>query len=230
MGVSYSDCFDRESLVNRLIEARGQTTSSSSSSSSARNNVYAPRSTASATATVDAPSAPAIDAQAKQAELRSKTLKDLKLDCSRRNIRYGKFVEKEDFVQAVWKDLEVTLAFSATGLVRPGVVTDVTGGQLDEEMNSSAHNANSMILVDVYATWCGPCRIVVPQLEAASKELDSKVRVVKIDSDKHHEWAARYQVQGLPTMLLIKDGRVIDRLEGAHASNTIVEFVKKHTS
>jgi thioredoxin 1 len=227
LGVSYRDCFDRESLVNRLIEVREQTISVFSPSPTVS------ATTATATATVlDAPASasPTIDAQQKMAELRGKTMKDLKLECSRRNIRYGKFLEKEDFVQAVWNDLRTVMAFSATGLVRPGVVTEVSGEQLDVEMNSHVHNSNSMILVDVYATWCGPCRMVVPQLEAASKALDTKVRVVKLDSDKNHAWAGRYQVQGLPTMLLIKDGRVIDRLEGAHMSNSIVDFVNKHMS
>jgi thioredoxin 1 len=146
------------------------------------------------------------------------------LQCSRRNIRYCDFAEKEDFVKAVWDDMQEALAFSVTGVVRPGIVAEVTGEQLDQEMSSH----DSPILVDVYATWCGPCRMVVPQLEGAAKQLGSKARIVKLDSDKHAAWAGRFQVQGLPTLLLIKNGRLVDRLEGAHMTDGIIEFVHRH--
>ncbi|KAG7355597.1 thioredoxin [Nitzschia inconspicua] len=189
-------------------------------SSNHATNVYTPSSSVS-TSTVTATSP---TAQEKLAELWAMDIKHLKLQCSRRNIRYCNFVEKEDFVQAVWMDMQEALSFSVTGTLRPGMVAEVTGEQLDQEMTSN----ESLILVDVYATWCGPCRIVVPQLEGAAKQLGNKARVVKLDSDKHAAWAGRYQVQGLPTMLLIKDGRVVDRLEGAHMTDGIMEFVRRH--
>jgi thioredoxin 1 len=70
--------------------------------------------------------------------------------------------------------------------------------------------------------------MVVPQLEGAAKQLLNKARVFKLDSDENAKWAGRYQVQGLPTLLLIKNGIVVDRLEGAHMMDSIVEFVQKH--
>jgi thioredoxin len=157
----------------------------------------------------------------KLTELRSMSLIELKLQCSRRNITYYKFTTQEEFVQAIFDDMKGALSFSVTGLVRPGMVAEITGPQLDEELTSQ----DSMILVDVYATWCGPCKMLVPQLEGASKQLNDAVRVFKLDSVKHPDWAARYHVQALPTMLLIKDGRVVDRLEGAHMTDVIVDFV-----
>lgn len=215
LGVSYHDCFDRESLVYRLVEARKSTTNTSTE----RNATAA---TPSATTTT-------VDMEAKLVELRSKPLKELKLECSKRSMRYATFREKEDFVRALWQDMQASLAFSATGILRQGTVTELTGDQLDVEMNSRQHN-DTPILVDVFATWCGPCKMVVPQLEAAAQKLGHKARVVKLDSDKHSAWAGRYQVQGLPTMLLIQNGRVVDRLEGAHMTDAIVDLVERHSS
>jgi thioredoxin len=157
--------------------------------------------------------------------LRSKSLKELKLACSRRSIRYGIFSEKEEYVQAIWQDMEKTSAFSVTGLVQPGAAVELTEEQLDQELSGK----DSLILVDVYATWCGPCRVLLPQLEVAAKKLvKDEVRVVKIDSDKYPSWAARYQVEGLPAILLIQKGKVLDRMEGAHTTKEIFDFVQEH--
>eukprot|EP00536_Pseudo-nitzschia_multiseries_P007072 jgi/Psemu1/304567/fgenesh1_kg.160_\ len=123
------------------------------------------------------------------------------------------------------EDMKKAWSFSVTGLVQPGAVTELTGDQLDLEMTRK----ESLILVDIFATWCGPCRVILPQLQVAAKKMvDDKVRVVKIDADKHSSWVGRYQVEGLPTMLLIKEGRVVDRLEGAYMTNEIVNFVQQH--
>ncbi|OEU09639.1 putative thioredoxin [Fragilariopsis cylindrus CCMP1102] len=102
-------------------------------------------------------------------------------------------------------------------------MVELTGEQINQEIT----NENGLILVDVFATWCGPCRVIIPQLIDVAKQLDNKIRVVKLDSDQNQEWASQYEVQGLPTLLLIKDGNVIDRLEGAYMSNEIIDFVQQ---
>mmetsp|Transcript_19214 Transcript_19214/g.41754 ORF Transcript_19214/g.41754 Transcript_19214/m.41754 type:complete len:269 (+) Transcript_19214:167-973(+) len=192
----------------------------------AKTIVNAPKSCSTASSThQDTTPGNGMDAEEQLTILRSKTLKELKLACSRRNIQYGKFSETEEYVQAIMKDMEKAWAFSVTGLIQPGAMTELTGEQLDQEMNGK----DSLILVDVFATWCGPCRVIIPQLEVTAQKLvEDEVRVVKIDSDKHSSWVGRYQVQGLPTMLLIKEGRVVDRLEGAHMTNEIIDFVQQH--
>ena len=189
-------------------------------------NIYAPKSSnATITPHEDTTKDVVVDAEEQIGILRSKTLKELKLACSRRNIMYGKFSEAEEYVQAILEDMEKTLAFSVTGLIQPGSVTELTGEQLDQEMTRQ----ESLILVDVYATWCGPCRVILPQLQVAAQKLvQEEVRVAKIDADKHSDWVGRYQVQGLPTMLLIKEGSVVDRLEGAFMTNEIIDFVRQH--
>eukprot|EP00539_Tryblionella_compressa_P014904 CAMPEP_0178851698 /NCGR_PEP_ID=MMETSP0746-20121128/21270_1 /TAXON_ID=913974 /ORGANISM="Nitzschia punctata, Strain CCMP561" /LENGTH=274 /DNA_ID=CAMNT_0020517299 /DNA_START=142 /DNA_END=966 /DNA_ORIENTATION=- len=194
---------------------------------SIKNNVYAPPSTASVS------SSQVVSTQQQQqqqqeeylAELRSMSLKELKLACSRRNIRYYKFASPEDYVQALWKCHQKALEFSVTGVVQPGMVADVTGEQLDAEMTG---RTDSVIVVDVYATWCGPCKLLVPHLESAARQLGDQARVLKLDSEKNASWAGRYQVQGLPTLLLIKNGRIVDRMEGAHGADAILGFVQTH--
>mmetsp|Transcript_21732 Transcript_21732/g.24246 ORF Transcript_21732/g.24246 Transcript_21732/m.24246 type:complete len:350 (-) Transcript_21732:190-1239(-) len=176
----------------------------------------------------------------KVAILRSMSIIELKLACSRRNIQYGKFPSssknsKKVYIEAISKDMEYTI----TGLIRPGTMIELTGEELDEEIANCQYysetqdnvNDDGLILVDVFATWCGPCRASVPFLEEAAKRLvNDKVRGVKIDSDKENEWTSRYQVQGLPTLLLLQNGEILDRLEGSYATNEIVSFVQRHTT
>lgn len=159
--------------------------------------------------------------------LRSKNLNELKLACSRRNIRYGMFSEKEEYINAILRDMEKTFDFSVTGLVQPGAVTELTEKQLDLEVSSK----KSLIVVAVFAKWCGPCSVVIPQLEMAARKLiEDEVRVVKINGDKYPSYAARYQVAGLPSILLIKEGHVLDRMEGVSTTTEISNFIQQHLS
>ena len=169
-----------------------------------------------------------MQAEERLAALWSMSLKELKLACSRRNIQYGKFLErseKDEYVDALWQDMERTLAFSVTGLVQPGSMTELTEEQLEEELSGR----ETLMLVDVFATWCGPCRVMVPALEVVAKKLvEDQVRVVKINADNHPSWAAQHQVQGLPAILLMQGDRIVDRLEGTYTTNEIIDFVQQH--
>jgi thioredoxin len=127
-------------------------------------------------------------------------------------------------VQAIWKDMQEVASFSVSGALRPGKVSDISGEQLDEEMTSH----ETPILLDVYATWCGPCKMMAPEMEKVAEELGSKCRVAKLDSDHHPEWAGRYKIQGLPTTLLIHKGQVQGRLEGAFMKDKLLELAQQH--
>ncbi|MFC2109780.1 thioredoxin [Bacteroidota bacterium] len=70
------------------------------------------------------------------------------------------------------------------------------------------------VLVDFWATWCGPCRMVGPIIEDLSKEYEGKAVVGKVDVDSNQEFAAKYGVRNIPTVLLFKDGEVIDKQVG----------------
>jgi thioredoxin 1 len=70
-------------------------------------------------------------------------------------------------------------------------------------------------IVDFWAPWCGPCRTVAPVLDKLAKEYAGKLLVTKVNTDDNPEWAQRYNVQGIPTMLFVANGRIIHRQTGA---------------
>nr|KJB59443.1 hypothetical protein B456_009G254900 [Gossypium raimondii] len=72
-------------------------------------------------------------------------------------------------------------------------------------------NSDKPVLVDFYATWCGPCQFMVPVLNEVSATLKDKIQVVKIDTEKYPSIADKYNIQGLPTFIIFKDGKPLDR-------------------
>ena len=71
------------------------------------------------------------------------------------------------------------------------------------------------VVVDFWAPWCGPCRMVAPILEEIAKEYDGQLIVAKVNTDDNPEWAIRYRVQGIPTLLYVVNGKVVDHQVGA---------------
>lgn len=72
------------------------------------------------------------------------------------------------------------------------------------------------VMVDFWADWCGPCHRIAPTLEKLAKEYAGRVRIAKLDVDRNQRTSGQYQVQSIPTLLLVKNGKVVDRLVGAH--------------
>jgi thioredoxin len=79
------------------------------------------------------------------------------------------------------------------------------------------------VLVDFYATWCGPCQMMAPILENVNAHLKGRLQVVKIDTDKYPQLASQYQIHALPTLVLFKNGQPVERIEGAVASEQLIQ-------
>jgi thioredoxin 1 len=83
------------------------------------------------------------------------------------------------------------------------------------------------VIVDFWAPWCGPCRMVAPTLDKLAKENAGKLLVAKVNTDENPEWASRFQVQGIPTMLFVADGKIVHRQVGALPEPMLREVVNE---
>jgi thioredoxin 1 len=89
-------------------------------------------------------------------------------------------------------------------------------------------NTDKPVLVDFFATWCGPCQMLAPILKKVKSELGDAVSILKIDVDKNEALAAQYQVRGVPTMILFSQGKPVWRQSGVLQEDEIVRTIKSH--
>ncbi|PIB39496.1 thioredoxin [Maribacter sp. 4G9] len=85
------------------------------------------------------------------------------------------------------------------------------------------------VLVDFYADWCGPCKMLAPILKQVKDAMGDRLKIVKIDVDKNQKLAAKYNVRGVPTMMLFKNGKQLWRQSGVLQKNDIIEIIKQHS-
>ncbi|MCH8820925.1 thioredoxin [Patescibacteria group bacterium] len=85
-------------------------------------------------------------------------------------------------------------------------------------------------LLDFYADWCGPCKIMEPIMEELEKEMGDKVKITKIDVDQKQEEASKYGVMSIPTYIILKDSKEVDRFIGATSKENVVQKLKPHLS
>tara|TARA_R110000851_G_scaffold123205_2_gene252914 strand:- start:350 stop:646 length:297 start_codon:yes stop_codon:yes gene_type:complete len=88
-------------------------------------------------------------------------------------------------------------------------------------------NSTKPTLVDFYADWCGPCKMMSPLIEETKKDLGDGANVLKIDIDKNSDVAIKYGIRSIPTLLIFKEGEVVWRQSGVPSKSLIVESVKK---
>jgi len=139
----------------------------------------------------------------------------------RRIPRAGLF-EKEDIVNALVEARAIASVYSGTGLLIPGEVSDLSAKDVQTEID----HPGSLMLLDVYATWCGPCQMIAPILKDIAAEEGDKLRVIKMDSDKNQELSSKLKVNGLPTLVLFNGGNEIDRLEGAPTKDQLMGWIE----
>lgn len=85
------------------------------------------------------------------------------------------------------------------------------------------------VLIDFHATWCGPCKAMVPILKDVSKKVGGKATILKIDVDKNPKVAAKYQIQGVPTLMVFKKGKMLWRQSGVVPAHQLVQVLERNT-
>ncbi|MFB6467928.1 thioredoxin [Cytobacillus sp. Hz8] len=92
----------------------------------------------------------------------------------------------------------------------------------------SAETSSGLVLADFWAPWCGPCKMIAPVLEEIDAEMGDKVKIVKLDVDENQETAAKFGVMSIPTLLVFKDGEVVDKVVGFQPKEALTERLSSH--
>jgi thioredoxin 1 len=91
----------------------------------------------------------------------------------------------------------------------------------DIDFQSQILDSDLPVVVDFWAPWCMPCRMVAPILDRLAKDYDGQIKVAKVNTDENQEWAIQFGVQGIPTLLFVKDSKVVDRIVGVVSAGQI---------
>ena len=100
----------------------------------------------------------------------------------------------------------------------------------DKSFERDVLQANKPVLVDFWAQWCGPCRMLAPTIDAIAAEHSSVVSVVKLNVDDNPTTAATFGIKGIPTLILFAEGKEVERIVGAAGKETIVRTIAKHAT
>lgn len=95
----------------------------------------------------------------------------------------------------------------------------------DEAFEKTVLESSIPVVVDFWAPWCGPCKMVAPTLDKLAKEYSGTILIAKVNTDENQEWAGKFQVQGIPTMLFVADGKVVHRQVGAMPEPMLREII-----
>ncbi|MEH7223031.1 thioredoxin [Bacillus sp. JJ1566] len=101
-------------------------------------------------------------------------------------------------------------------------ITNVTDQSFDTETK------DGVVLADFWAPWCGPCKMIAPVLEELDSEIGDKVKIVKLDVDDNQETAAKFGVMSIPTLLVFKNGEVVDKVVGYQPKEALAERLANH--
>jgi len=96
------------------------------------------------------------------------------------------------------------------------------------ETNYDEFVSEGIVLVDVWATWCGPCKAISPIIDQISEEYKDRIKVGKFDADANREKVMALGVRNIPTLFLYKDGQIVDQMSGGGTKSKFTEFIDKH--
>lgn len=97
-----------------------------------------------------------------------------------------------------------------------------------ENFEAEVVKHDGLVIVDFFATWCGPCKMLMPTIEALAEEYEGKVKIGKVDIDQSPELAQANKVMSVPTLLFVKDGAVLETLVGVQNKAKLVELIEKY--
>ena len=98
----------------------------------------------------------------------------------------------------------------------------------NDSFQSKVLGSDQPVLVDFWAAWCGPCRMVAPTLDQLADEMDGSVRIAKVNVDDNQDLAVRFGVQSIPSFLLFKNGQMVDRMMGAMPKAAFEQFLQRN--
>ena len=109
-------------------------------------------------------------------------------------------------------------------------MTENTRAVTDETFEAEIEKHDGLVVVDFWATWCGPCRMIAPILDQLATEYAGKVKVAKLDVDTNIRTATRFNVRSIPLLLFFKDGKVVDQIVGAVPKLSIETKLQQHAA
>ena len=107
-------------------------------------------------------------------------------------------------------------------------MSDLVHATSDADFEADVLTSDLPVLVDFWAEWCGPCKMIAPVLEEIARQYEGRLKVFKLDVDKNNETPVKFGVRGIPNLILFKDGEVVDSKVGALAKAQLADFIDEN--